>query len=59
MLIIERHHNLSHLTRWLVPGFTGLFCATFWLVVVRPPWVRRAAELYADRLLEAAVSLRA
>lgn len=58
-LTIEGRYDAHHLSRWLVPACIGFACAMFWLVVVRPHWVRTAAELYADRLLEAAVSLRA
>ncbi len=40
--------------RWVPAAIVCALCLGFWLVVVRPEWVRRAAENYADRLLEAA-----
>ncbi len=41
---------------WLSMGIS-LLALGFWVAVVRPHWVRAAAELYAQRLLEAAESL--
>lgn len=58
VLLVESHYDGSHLLRWLVPGSLGILCGLFWLVMVRPRWVRNAAEIYAERLFEAVASLR-
>ncbi len=44
--------------RWFGAAAVCLLCLLFWLMVVTPGWVRRAAENYADRLLGAADSLK-
>jgi hypothetical protein len=56
-LLMGHHHDSAHLVRWVIPIALGGGCAVFWLVIVRPQWVRRAGELYADRLFEAVVGL--
>ena len=38
--------------QWAVAIVVGLAAIAYWLVVVKPSWVREAAEAYADRLLE-------
>lgn len=44
----------SRLDRWVPAAIVCALCFGFWLLIVKPEWVRRAAETYADRLLEAA-----
>jgi hypothetical protein len=39
--------------QWLISAVIALFGVIYWAKVVTPGWVRAAAELYADRLLEA------
>jgi hypothetical protein len=58
VLLAGGRYDRDHLVRWLVPGGVGVACAGFWLFVVTPSWVRRSAELYANRLLESVVTLR-
>jgi hypothetical protein len=43
--------------RFYTGGAVALVALVWWWRV-RPDWVRRAAELYADRLLEAVETLR-
>jgi hypothetical protein len=45
------------LARFLAAAGVSLVALAFWIVVVKSAWVRRAADLYAFRLLEAAESL--
>jgi hypothetical protein len=45
---------------WIHWGIAAAICAAslvYWWLSVTPEWVRRAAELYADRLLEAVDTL--
>lgn len=44
----------TRLDRWVPAAIVCALCLGFWLLIVKPEWVRRAAENYADRLLEAA-----
>ncbi len=44
----------TRLDRWVPAAIVCALCLGFWLLIVSPDWVRRAAENYADRLLEAA-----
>jgi hypothetical protein len=44
----------TRLDRWVPAAIVCALCFGFWLLIVQPGWVRRAAENYADRLLEAA-----
>lgn len=48
----------SRLIRWGSCGAMSLALLVFWWRVVGEDWVRRSAELYADRLLEALENLR-
>jgi hypothetical protein len=51
--------ELAHrLTRWGISGLAAAALAVFWARVVTPEWVRRPAEVYADRLFEAVETLR-
>jgi hypothetical protein len=45
-------------TRWGVTAAVTAGTLGFWWRIVTPAWVRTAAELYADRLLEALETLR-
>jgi hypothetical protein len=47
----------TRLDRWVPAAIVCALCFGFWLLIVSPDWVRRAAENYADRLLEAADSV--
>jgi hypothetical protein len=40
-------------TRWAIAAGVSFGCGLYWWHVVTPDWVRRTAESYADRLLEA------
>jgi hypothetical protein len=40
-----------------IPALSSVGLLAAWLLVVRPPWVRASAELYADRLLRAAATI--
>lgn len=44
--------------RWGAATAISLVGVTYWWEVVTPAWVRESAELYAQRLFEAVVSLR-
>jgi hypothetical protein len=44
--------------RWGVSCGISAVLLVYWWRIVTPEWVRRAAELYADRLLEAVETLR-
>jgi hypothetical protein len=46
--------TLTRLGRWVPAAIVCAMCLGFWLLIVSPGWVRRAAENYAERLLEAA-----
>jgi len=46
-------------TRWGISGGIAVLLAFYWRRVVTPQWVRVAAEVYAERLLEAVETLRA
>ena len=39
--------------RWALALVVAILSSAYWLFVVKPSWVRRAAELYADRAFEA------
>jgi hypothetical protein len=41
------------MARWAPAGLISAAAALFWWRIVRAEWVRRSAELYADRLFEA------
>lgn len=43
---------------WGWPGIVSVVSVVFWLVVVNPEWVRKPAETYAERLIEAADTLK-
>jgi hypothetical protein len=43
----------ERLTRWGPAGLISAVCVLFWWRIVTPDWVRRSAELYADRLFDA------
>jgi hypothetical protein len=44
---------VGRLTRWGPVGLISAVCALFWWRIVTPDWVRRSADLYADRLFDA------
>jgi hypothetical protein len=46
-------------SRWGISAAISSASLFYWWRIVNPEWVRRPAELYADRLLEAVESLRA
>jgi hypothetical protein len=39
--------------RWAICAGVSAMCGLYWLIFVRPEWVRDAANAYADRLVEA------
>jgi hypothetical protein len=43
----------TRLDRWVPAAVVCALCLGFWLLTVKPEWVKRAAENYADRLLGA------
>jgi hypothetical protein len=43
--------------RWALALMLAALLGSYWLMVVKPSWVRRAADLYADRLFEALAGL--
>lgn len=45
--------------RWGIAAAISAASILYWWRIVTPEWVRRPAELYADRLLEAVEALRA
>jgi hypothetical protein len=45
-------------TRWGLAAAVAAGLFLYWWLVVTPHWVRRSAELYADRLLQAIETLR-
>lgn len=45
-------------TRWGVAGGISFACVLYWWFYVTSDWVRKAAELYADRLIESIDTLR-
>jgi hypothetical protein len=57
LLIADSGAVGPRLSRWGVSALFSLAVLIFWLMFVNPEWVRRAAELYATRLLEAVHSL--
>jgi hypothetical protein len=44
--------------RWAISAGISFACAVYWWRIVRPEWVRDAAEAYADRLLATVDALR-
>jgi hypothetical protein len=56
LIIGEGHGRWS---RWGISLLVAFAALIYWGWMVRPEWVRRSAELYADRLYEAAHTLRA
>lgn len=48
----------NRVARWLPCGAISLVAAAFWWWVVGPDWVRRSADIYADRLFEAIATLK-
>lgn len=44
--------------RWGIATIVGVAALFYWSRIVTPNWVREAAELYSDRLLEAVDTLR-
>lgn len=58
VLLAHGRYGTSNLLHWIIPAGVGAVGAGFWTRVVRPEWVRDAAESYADRLFGAAVTLR-
>jgi hypothetical protein len=49
----------SRLIRWGISAGISAALFSYWWRIVTPDWVRLAAELYADRLIEAIDTLRA
>lgn len=47
------------LSMWTGPALASLAFFLFWAFIVRPGWVRKPAESYADRLMEAASTIAA
>ena len=45
-------HQPVRNTLWVTGGM-NLLMAAFWIFLIKPAWVMRAAQLYADRLMEA------
>lgn len=58
LLIWGPGDQAARLTRWgIAAAVSGVSLLGWWLMVT-PEWVRRSAEVYADRLLEAIDALR-
>jgi hypothetical protein len=53
------HGGEGQWVQWGISVAISLAASVYWWRVVNPLWVRAAAEVYADRLLEAANTLRA
>lgn len=53
LLILGPDDLSSRVSRWGANGAISLAMVPFWVWMVRPEWVRRPAEIYADRLIEA------
>jgi hypothetical protein len=54
----RRHQGQDEWLPWAIVIAISLAAALYWWRIVTPDWVRRAAERYADRLLEAVHTLR-
>ena len=55
VLAIVREDEWS---RWAISAAVGVAALVYWSTVVTPSWVREAAEVYSDRLLESVDTLR-
>ena len=55
VLAIVREYEWS---RWAISAAVGVAALLYWSKVVTPSWVREAAEVYSDRLLESVDTLR-
>jgi hypothetical protein len=58
LLVLGEGKASARFARWGSAGILSLLALAYWTVVVTKGWVRRAAELYADRLFEALETLR-
>ena len=58
LLIVDDGSVASRFGRWRASALVAAVLLVFWRSFVTADWVRRAAELYADRLLEAIHLLR-
>lgn len=59
VLIWGHGDQAARWTRWGISAAISSISIFYWWRIVTPEWVRRPAELYADRLIEAVEALRA
>lgn len=58
LLIWGSGDQAARWTRWGIAGAISIASILYWSRIVTPGWVRRAADLYATRLLEAVETRR-
>jgi hypothetical protein len=58
LLVVARHRAHDHTGRFWFAAAIAVVALLGWWRLVTPAWVRTAAELYADRLLESVETLR-